>query len=123
MHFVTVDRRNALVSLRLDGFFGLDEVEVAARDLHAAIRSLGAMAGRHRTLYDMIGVEVAPGPVIEKFGRYFTDPQFATIWARKVAFVSSSALFKGQLRRARGEHAHIRIFDTRALALGWLLAD
>lgn len=123
MHVVAVDRRNAIVSMRLWGFFSLEDAEKAAADLHDAIRSLGPRAGKHVTLYDLTETQVASTELVEHFGRYFTDPAFASIWARKVAFVTESALATLQLRRVQNDRTDIRIFAERQAAMSWLLDE
>ena len=123
MHKVTVDRIQAMVSMTAGGFFGEAEMLAAAVDLHAAIRSLGDRAGRHVTLYDLTALQVVPPPVVDRFTRYFTDSYMQPLWARRVAMVSRSPLVALQIERVRKVTDIIRVFDDRAAAVRWLLAD
>lgn len=121
MHKVTVDRSNAMVCMVASGFFSIEQMEAAAADLHTAIRSLGPRAGQHLTLYDYTDVKVVAGPVLERFARYFSDDDMQPLQARRVAFVSVSALLGRQLQRIRRDH--MRIFADRQEATAWLLSD
>ncbi|WP_425230303.1 hypothetical protein [Sphingomonas sp.] len=123
MHKVVVDRTHALVCMTADGFFGEADVEAAAADLHAAIRSLGDRAGRHVTLYDLAALKVAPTAVLAKFAHYFSDPSFAPLWACRVALVSTSPLVQLQMERVCAAKPNIRGFTGRREAIAWLLAD
>lgn len=109
-----------MVCLTACGFFTLEQTERAAVDLHVAIRSLGARAGQHVTLYDYSEVQVVTAPVLERLGRYFTDPVMRPLWARRVAFVTQSALLGLQLQRIQREN--MRVFADRKEATAWLLA-
>ena len=120
MHKVTGDRAHAMVCMTASGFFTMEETERAAADLHAAIRSLGPRAGYHVTLYDYSDVQVVPGPVLERFSRYFTDPAMKPLQAKRVAFVTRSALLRLQLQLSQRDH--MRVFADRKEATAWLLA-
>lgn len=122
MHLVSVNRGQRLVSMTISGFVHPAEVAAAATDLHAAIRRLGGEQGTHVTLYDLSNVDIAGAETIAQFRNYFVEPRFASIWARKVALVTQSALFALQLKRVRQERTNIRTFASRSGALTWLLA-
>ena len=110
-----------MVCMTGSGFFSMEQMEAAAVDLHAAIRSLGSREGSHVTLYDFTDVKVVPGPVLERFGLYFTDDSMKPLQAERVAFVCTSALLGLQLKRIQRDH--MRIFADRKEATAWLLAD
>lgn len=120
MYKVTIDRSHAMVCMTASGFFSVAAVEAAAVDLHAAIRSLGSKAGDHVTLYDYTDVSVVSPAVLERFAAYFTEPNMKPLLARRVAFVSGSALLTMQIQRIRRDH--MRLFTTRRDAAVWLLA-
>lgn len=120
MYSVTVDRARNMVSMTASGFFTMPVLEAAAADLHRAIRSLGTLAGSHVTLYDYRGLNVVQQPVLERYGRYFTDEGMRALWARRVAFVTGSALLGMQLQRIR--RANMRVFADATEAKGWLTA-
>ena len=123
MHKVVVDRSHAVVSFIAEGYFGEADLPAAAADLHAAIRSLGPRMGKHVTMYDMTALKVVPPAVLEAFARYFTDPQVAPLWARRVALVSTSPMVTLQMERVRKVRDTLRVFGDRREAMAWLLAD
>ncbi len=119
---VLVDRSHALVNLTVDGFVTSADIAAGAQSLHAAIRSLGDRMGRHVTMYDLTRLQVASGSVLDDFAVFFTEPAFRAIWARRVAFVTTSPLVTRQMERIRRDRADMRIFDQRTAAIAWLLA-
>ncbi len=118
---VVVDRPRAMVALTAEGYVAQADVMTAAGQLHAAIRSLGERAGKHLTLYDLSDAKVAAGPALEAFAAFFTDPRYRPIWARRVAFVTTSTLLTRQMARIRLDRPDMEVFDTRAKAIAWLL--
>ena len=110
-----------MICMTASGYFSMEQMEVAAIDLHAAIRSLDPRDGGHVTLYDYTDVQVVAGPVFERFERYFTDDSMKPLQASRVAFVCTSALVRLQLQRMQREH--MRVFRDRKEATAWLLAD
>lgn len=123
MHKVVVDRSHAVVSMVAEGYFGAAELQAAAVDLHAAIRSLGDRVARHVTLYDLTAMNVAPPAVLDAFAAFFTNPAIAPLWARRVALVTRSPLVTLQMERVRQVRDTLRIFADRRAAMAWLLAD
>ena len=99
MHKLTLDPSNALVIVELSGFCSLQDARQAGVDVRAAIRSLGAPPGSHLTIYDMTDAQVAPGETIDMLGQLFKEPAYRHLQARKVAFVTRSALGRLQLAR------------------------
>lgn len=122
MNKVIVDRSHALVNVVADGFFGEEELTHGVQQLHAAIASLGHRAGHHVTLYDLLGLKVVHGPVLARFASYFSDPVYRPIWARRVAFLTTSALVLRQMSRVVQGRADMALFDRRVDAIAWLLA-
>ncbi|MEI9853089.1 MAG: STAS/SEC14 domain-containing protein [Sphingomonas sp.] len=122
MHSVSLDRARKLLEVRMSGFVSLEDARAAAEELQNAIRSLGADAGHHLTLYDLSEVPIAPAETMALLQDTFANPRFRGLWARKVAFVTSSALGRLQLRRLERAEGELEIFDDRQSALAWLLA-
>lgn len=81
------------------------------------------MVGKHLTLYDISDVKVAPGSTIETLQHAFGEPEARELWARRVAYCTSSALARMQVARLRTVRPDIGIFANRASALSWLLSD
>lgn len=123
MHRVTVDRVQAMVCMTAGGFFDEADLLAAATDLHAAIRSLGARAGKHVTLYDLTALQVVPPPIVDRFAAYFTEAYMQPLWARRVALVAGSPLVLLQMERVAKVSGTIRVFGDRRTAVTWLLAD
>lgn len=122
MYKVVVDRSHAMVNMEADGFIAASDLEAAAKALHAAIRSLGDRVGRHVTLYDLTGLQVAAPKVLETFGGYFTRPEYRDIWARRVALVTRSPMVTRQMARLTQGRTDMRIFEERRVAVAWLLS-
>jgi hypothetical protein len=123
MHKIVVNRTHGLVSLTAGGFIDETELAEAARKLHAAIRSLGPQAGHHVTLYDLSDLHVVSNAVFEKFGRYFDNPAYRAIWARRAALVTCSPMVTFQMGAVRGAKVKLNVFTDRAEAMAWLLAS
>jgi hypothetical protein len=121
MHKVIVNRAQALISVTASGFFDAAGLATAAADLHAAVRSLGARAGRHVTLYDLSGLKVAAPGTLDRFAAYWSKPEVEL--ARRVALVTASPMVRLQMDRVSRVRDTLRVFDDRRDALGWLLAD
>lgn len=121
MHNVSVDRPHKLVTARLSGFFQPEDLPAVARDVHDAIRALGEGTGQHVTLYDVSDAQISPAATMDMLRKIFEDPATRDLWARKVAFVTPSALARMQAQRLREARSDIAIFEDRASALTWLL--
>jgi hypothetical protein len=121
-HSVTVDPGRLLVDVRLRGLVSPEDASWIAEDVRAAVRSLGDKVGQHVTLYDASQVPVVPPATIEMIQATWSNPAVRALWARKVAYVASSALGRMQVQRLREARADIAIFDDRETALEWLLA-
>lgn len=120
---VRIDRAQRLVDVRMAGFLTPELAAEVTEALRAAVRSLGDDAGRHVTLYDATGLTALEGVTVEQVGAAFADPAVRSIWARRVAYCSPSALVRMQVARLRSARADIGVFETRAEALAWLLED
>lgn len=121
MHSIRIDRANVLVDMRLSGFFTPEAAREAVEALRTAVRSLGPLAGKHVTLYDIGAVEVAPAATIEMLKRSFAEPGIRELWARRIAYCTPSALARLQVARLREARPDIGVFADRATALAWLL--
>lgn len=122
MHSIRTDRVHDLIEVKLDGFLTPEQAKEAGHEVREAILSLGHPVGRHLTLYDIGGVNIATAATIELLQRIFGNPEFRSMWARKVAFCTPAALARIQLQRLRQVREDIGIFETRGQALAWLLA-
>lgn len=120
-HSIHVDPARKLVDVRLRGFLTPEDASWIGEEVRAAIRTLGDEVGSHVTLYDVSEMQVAPGETIEMVQRTFAHPQVRLLWARKVAFVTESALGRMQLQRLQTARPDVELFADRESALAWLL--
>ncbi|MBX3595628.1 hypothetical protein [Sphingomonas sp.] len=119
---IEIDRVRNLVIVTPSGFFTPASLHHYTMETRRAIDTLGDAAGKHVTLYDFSAVIAAPPETIELLHVAFANPVYRRIRARKVAFVSPSALMTMQLQRVRTARPDITLFSARASALEWLLA-
>lgn len=120
-HSITVDPARKLVDLRIGGLISPEDAAWIGEELRAAIRSLGDGVGQHVTLYDGSGVPVVPQETVELIKHTLDNPEVRKLWARKIAFVVSTALAKLQAQRLREVRADIGIFEDREAAIAWLM--
>ncbi|MFS2109325.1 hypothetical protein ACCC88_06545 [Sphingomonas sp. Sphisp140] len=120
-HSIQVDLDRKLIDLRIGGLIGPEDAAWIGEELRAAIRALGPDVGKHVTLYDGSGVPVVPQETVELIKNTLDNPAVRAIWARKIAFVVSTALARMQAQRLREVRADIGIFDDRDSAIAWLM--
>lgn len=120
-HSIQVDLGRKLIDLRIGGLIGPEDAAWIGEELRAAIRALGPDVGKHVTLYDGSGVPVVPQETVELIKNTLDNPAVRAIWARKIAFVVSTALARMQAQRLRAVRADIGIFDDRESAIAWLM--
>ncbi|MBO9621407.1 MAG: STAS/SEC14 domain-containing protein [Sphingomonas sp.] len=122
-HHIEVDPVRKIVELRVSGLLSPEDAEWIGEELRAAIRSLGRDAGRHCTLYDGSGIKVVPAATVARISQTFDNPAVRELWARKVAFVVTTALARRQVMRLRQIRPDLGVFDTRETALAWLMEE
>lgn len=121
-HSVEVDRARLLVDVRLGGLFSAEDAMWLGEEVRAAVRTFGDAVGQHVTLYDACAVQVMPLATMELFRETLGNPEVRKLWARKVAFVTSTALARMQAQRIREARPDIGLFDDREAAIEWLLS-
>jgi hypothetical protein len=97
-----------------------EDVGWIAEDVRAAILSLGDDAGQHRTLYDVRGVPVLPQDTTDMVLRSLRVDA-PDLWARRLAFVVTTALTRRQARRIAEARPGASVFDDMDAARAWLL--
>lgn len=122
MFKVTIDRASRLVNVAFEGFFGIDVAVPAGIEVRKAIRDMGLGPGGHVTLFDVTKTQVVPPETFELVRGIYTDPEQKDVIARKVAWVTPSALLQMQLRRLCAYHPAMQVFDDRETAMTWLKA-
>lgn len=122
-HSIEIDRERLLVDVRIRGFLLPEEAGWLGEEVRAAILTLGDAVGRHVSLYDVSAMQVAPAATLTQTQRMFDHPAVRAIWARKVAFVSPSALTRLQMARLRAVRPDFGIYADRESAIAWLMAE
>ena len=120
-HSIEVDLERKMVDLRIGGLISPEDAAWIGEELRAAIRALGPDVGRHVTLYDASGVQVVPQDTVELIKNTLDNAAVRALWARKIAFVVSTALARMQVQRLREVRADIGVFDDRDSAIAWLM--
>ena len=117
-----VDPGQRLIHVTVGGILSPEDIGWIAEEVRAAILSLGADAGRHRTLYDARGVAVLPQAATDMALRNLRGdaPQ---IWADRLAFGAGTVLTRRQLRRIAEARPGAEVFDDVDTALAWLLRE
>ncbi|GAA0751335.1 hypothetical protein CA233_16945 [Sphingomonas sp. ABOLD] len=119
---IDVERETRLIAVRVTGVPSPEDVGWIAEEVRAAILTLGADAGRHRTLYDARGVHVLPQATADFVLKNFTDIE-GTQWAHRLAFVASTMLTRLQVRRIVEVRPGAMLFDDVEAARAWLLGS
>ena len=120
-HSIQIDRARKLVDLKVSGLLNPEDAAWIGEELRAAIRGLGDDVGKHVTLYDGTGIPVVPQETVELIKHTLDNAAVRELWARKVAFVVSTALAKLQAQRLREVRPDIGVFEDREAAIAWLM--
>lgn len=121
-HSIQVDHRRKLIDVRICGILMPEDVAWVGEEIREAVRSLGAAASQHVTLYDLTGLQVAPAAAVDMIRDTFSNPVVRQLWSRKLAVVAPTALIRMQAQRVREARPELVIVDNREAALAWLLA-
>lgn len=116
-----VDRERKLVMLTLLSMLSPEDASWAGEELRAAIQGFGADIGQHGTLYDMSAIPSVPTATVDMTQATLDNPAVRQMWARKVAFVVSTATARMQVKRIQQVRPDIGVFESRADAVAWLV--
>src|SRR5688572_7316516 len=114
-----IDRLCGLVRITMQGLFTLDDLADFVRERRRMHRDLGCAPNMHLTLNDVRGMKIQSQEVVTAFREMLTDPEHRS---RRLAFVASPTLARGQLIRALSNR-EARCFEDPASAEAWLLAE
>ncbi len=120
-HRIEIDRERKLVILTMLAMLGPEDASWAGEELRAAIQTFGPDIGQHVTLYDLSAVPSMPASTIDQTVQTLDHPAVRQIWARKIAFVATTATARMQGRRLQQVRPDIGVFDTRETAVAWLM--
>lgn len=120
-HRLEVDRARKLLVLTPLTMHTPEESAWAGEELRAAIQSLGPDIGQHVTLYDGSAIPSLPTATVDQMLVTLDNPAVRAIWARKVAFVATTATARMQIKRLQQIRPDICVFDDRETAIAWLV--
>lgn len=112
----TADPSRKLLRVKMTGFFMLDAVADYIEQRRAAFNKLGCGPGEHITLCDVRGCHISTQEVLSAFAAALADPATR---ARRIAFITDSALLRQQIRRMV-DADRARCFGDEVEALAWL---
>ncbi|OYX48617.1 MAG: hypothetical protein B7Y97_10865 [Sphingomonas sp. 32-66-10] len=115
-----IDRARTLLILTVSTMESPEDSAWAGEELRAAIQSFGPDIGQHVTLYDGSAIPSLPTATIDQMLQTLDHPAVRAIWARKVAFVVTTATARMQVKRLQQVRPDIAVFDTRDAAIAWL---
>ncbi len=118
---IEIDRARKLVILTALTMHAPEESAWAGEELRAAIQSFGPDIGQHVTLYDGSAIPSLPTATVDQMLKTFDHPAVRELWARKVAFVATTATARLQIKRVQQVRPDIQVFDTREAAIAWLM--
>lgn len=120
-HRLEVDRASKLLVLTPLTMHTPEESAWAGEELRAAIQSFGPDIGKHVTLYDGSAIPSLPTATVDQMLVTLDNPAVRAIWARKVAFVATTATARMQIKRLQQVRPDISVFDDRETAIAWLM--
>jgi hypothetical protein len=116
MYVIECSRDLNLIDIRWTGLFDQPTVDAYAAELIRRFREEGFRPG-YRLRMDMSGTSVQPVHAAEAINRRLGNfPR-----ASRIAIVTGSAITRMQVRRYMAQ-PYLRIFDSPADALAWLVA-
>ena len=115
-----IDHLRGLVRITMKGLFTPDDVADFVRERRRVHRDLGCGPNMHLTLNDVRGMKIQSQEVVTAFREMLGDPDQRS---RRLAFVASRTLARGQLIRALSSRREARCFEDVASAEAWLLAE
>jgi hypothetical protein len=118
MHQIKVDTPNAMLEVRITGFWTVDDVAQFGRDMVAATSGFLA-SGRHFvTLYDYTGAIIQSQDVVAAFQALALATPARS---QRAALFTEGGVARMQARRiASVRPEEMRAFEDRAAALAWL---
>lgn len=120
-HRIEVDRQRKLLIVEVSAVLSPEDAGWVGEELRAAIRTFGDEIGQHVTLYDVSRAPVVPAATIDHVQQTFDHPAVRALWARKVAFVTTTATGRMQAKRLQKVRPDFGIFAQRHAAIAWLM--
>lgn len=120
MHTIHVDSENALVEVRITGFWTTDDVAAFGRDLLAATTVFLATGRSFNTFYDYSEAIIQPQAVVAAFQ---TLALSTIAHSRRAALFTENGMARQQARRIAAVRPDMAVFDDRAAAMAWLMEE
>lgn len=120
MYRINTDLPNAIIEVKVEGFWSPDEVQAFANDLRAQVDRVALTGRRQALLYDYTDVTIQSQDVIAMLQDLARSNAFKS---RRVALYSAGRMAVLQARRvAAAASERFAVFDDRRAALAWLAA-
>lgn len=118
MHHIKNNLTLNCIEITVSGFWSPAHLEEFTVDLKRAIAAFPATGRPPASLYDFTDAAIQPQEVVAKMQAMASSPAFA---GRKVALYTEGRLARLQAKRVSDAGTNMRVFDTRAEAVAWLL--
>lgn len=120
MHTIKTDLASGIIHVEASGFWTIEHIQAFLRDLEREARLVLSTGKRHMLLCDFSRAAIQPQEVITALQELALN---LTLKSRKVAFYTNGKLARLQVKRIAAVRDDMAVFENRASALEWLLAD
>jgi hypothetical protein len=118
MYTIQTDKKTALISVSIQGFWTVTEVRSFAAELARQAAALRALGKEPALFYDYTNAMIQSQDVVAALSEL---ARAAPAQARKVAVYTEGLLARRQARQVAATNDKIRLFDKRESALEWLV--
>jgi hypothetical protein len=118
MHVIKTNLVLNCIDITVSGFWSPEHLDDFAQDLTRAIVAFPATGRLPASLYNFTDAAIQPQSVVAKMQAMASSKAFA---GRKVALYTEGQLARLQAKRVSEAGSNMRVFDTRADAIAWLM--
>lgn len=119
MYQITTDIAKAIIEVKVEGFWSVDQVEAFAIDLAAQVARVALTGKRQGVLYDYSETMIQSQAVIGMLQDMARADDYRS---RRVALYSNGRKAILQAQRVASASDRFAVFDDRRAALAWLTA-
>ena len=119
MYRITTDLAKAIIEVKIEGFWSIEQVEAFAHDLAGQVARVALTGKRQAMLYDYSETAIQSQAVI---GMLQDMARADGYKSRRVALYSSGRRAVLQARRVAAASDRFAVFDDRGAAMAWLAA-
>jgi hypothetical protein len=94
---ITAEPARDLIRIRMNGFFGMDDIQRFIRERRKVHAQLTCGPNEHLTLNDIRDIKIQSQDIVDAFRALLADPAYRS---RRLAFVVAPTLTRTQLFRA-----------------------